>query len=160
MQTPTFRRKQIRLPLPTYRTTYACALTIRTAGQTRPFSNSSLCLEAIDLLRRVSIRRSVAVFAYCVMPDHVHVLAQSTQGESLVDFVKEFKQRLGYRFKQRTGLSLWQKSYHDRFLRGEDDLRSAARYVFENPVRGGLVRRASGYSFSGSFVWDRTALEG
>ncbi len=92
------------------------------------------------------------------MPDHVHLVAQITGGGSVVDFVKEFKQRTGYAFKRETGRSLWQKSYYDHVLRRDQDLVAACRYVFANPVRAGLVAQADEFAASGSLVWRRDVL--
>jgi REP element-mobilizing transposase RayT len=44
------------------------------------------------------------------------------------------------------GLDLWQKGFHDRALRREDDLAEVARYVVSNPVRAGLVSKTGAYS--------------
>ena len=44
---------------------------------------------------------------------------------------------------------VWAKGYHDRALRLEDDLLAAGRYIVQNPVRAGLVRRVGDYPF-----WD------
>jgi hypothetical protein len=41
-------------------------------------------------------------------------------------------------------------SFYDRVLRDGDATLSVARYVFENPVRGGLVAEPADYQFSGS----------
>ncbi len=92
------------------------------------------------------------------MPDHAHFVVQIAGDGSVVDFVKEFKQRTGYAFKRATGRSLWQKSYYDHVLRRDDDLVAACRYVFANPVRAGLVARAEDFVASGSLVWRREVL--
>jgi REP element-mobilizing transposase RayT len=50
-------------------------------------------------------------------------------------------------------LRVWQKGYHDRAVRREDDLQSIARYVVANPLRAGLVRRVGDYP-----LWDAVWL--
>lgn len=44
---------------------------------------------------------------------------------------------------------LWQKGFHDRALRQEEDLQAVARYVIANPRRAGLVDRTGSYP-----LWD------
>jgi len=44
---------------------------------------------------------------------------------------------------------LWQISYHDHVLRRNQDLLAAARYIWDNPVRAGLVQSRTEYRFSG-----------
>jgi hypothetical protein len=38
-------------------------------------------------------------------------------------------------------------------MRSSDDVLAAARYIWENPLRKGLVRDAADYRYSGSFEW-------
>jgi hypothetical protein len=44
---------------------------------------------------------------------------------------------------------LWQKGYHDRVLRKEDDLKAAARYLIKSPIRAQLTTRIGDYP-----LWD------
>ncbi len=153
-----FRRKPNRLPLSTYAEPLAVSLTLATNARREVFAAArwtSVCTRA---LTRVAERRRALVFAYCFMPDHVHLVVQITGDGSVVDFVKEFKQRTGYAFKRATGRSLWQRSYYDHVLRRDEDLVAACRYVFANPVRAGLVDREDEFAASGSLVWRRDVL--
>jgi hypothetical protein len=77
------------------------------------------------------------------------------RGRRLLAFVRYAKQITGYAFAQKTGAPLWQPSFHDRILRNAESTLSVARYIFENPVRAGLVISPSEYPFLGS---DRFAL--
>jgi REP element-mobilizing transposase RayT len=44
---------------------------------------------------------------------------------------------------------LWQRGFHDRAVRREEDLQAVARYIVANPLRAGLVRRVHDYP-----LWD------
>ncbi len=46
-------------------------------------------------------------------------------------------------------IALWQKGFHDRALRREEDLVTVARYVVANPLRAGLVEKLGDYP-----LWD------
>lgn len=85
------------------------------------------------------------------MPDHVHLLLGAADSSFLPNFIKDFKQRTGYAFRQSYGKPLWQKSYHDHILRAEEDCEAVASYILANPVRAGLVERPTDYTFSGPF---------
>ncbi len=52
---------------------------------------------------------------------------------------------------QATGrnVCLWQRGFHDRALRREEDLVKLARYVVANPLRAGLVEKLGDYP-----LWD------
>ncbi len=153
-----FRRKPNRLPLATYAEPLTVSLTLATKERQRFFDEERWMSACVQTLAAVAGRRGALVFAYCFMPDHVHLVLQIPAAGSVVEFVKEFKQRTGYAFKRATGRLLWQKSYHDHVLRRDEDLLAACRYVFANPVRAGLVDRADDFRFSGSLVWERGVL--
>jgi REP element-mobilizing transposase RayT len=90
------------------------------------------------------------VLAYCVMPDHAHLLAQGlTASAALRPFVSAIKQRSGYEFSRQTGSRLWQKGYFERTLRDDEDLLCVARYIEANPVRAGLVRSVGLWPYVG-----------
>jgi putative transposase len=83
------------------------------------------------------------------MPDHVHILTSGDEEIDLIKFIKQFKQISGYNFKKTTGKKLWQKSFHDHVIRKDEDLNSIAGYIFNNPVRKGLVENYEDYPFLG-----------
>lgn len=50
-------------------------------------------------------------------------------------------------------MRVWQRGFHDRALRQEEDLIATARYVVANPLRAGLVDRIGDYPW-----WDAVWL--
>ena len=84
------------------------------------------------------------------MPDHMHWLVQ-LQGRSLDELMRRIKCNSARRINQQLGRqgALWQEGYHDRALRREEDVLSAARYIVANPLRAGLVKRLGDYP-----LWD------
>ena len=90
--------------------------------------------------------RRFEVLAYCLMPDHLHLLLEGTSDAAdLCEAVRAWKQRTGYDWKARTGAQLWQPGFHDRVMREADDTRLVVRYVLHNPVRAGLAKTARDY---------------
>jgi putative transposase len=88
--------------------------------------------------------------AWVVMPDHFHWLIE-LQEVSLSELMQKTKSMSTKAVKQSTGrtTSLWQRGFHDRALRREEDLVKLARYVVANPLRAGLVERLGDYP-----LWD------
>jgi REP element-mobilizing transposase RayT len=80
------------------------------------------------------------------MPDHIHLLLEGLAGRSdLCKFIKDAKQRTSYQ-AVRLGIGrLWQSGYHDHIVRQDDDIARYVNYIVQNPVRAGLVQRASDY---------------
>ncbi|WP_263264548.1 transposase [Pseudomonas sp. RIT-PI-S] len=88
--------------------------------------------------------------AWVVMPDHLHWLFELGEGD-LSAVVRRVKARSAQAVNQQLGRTgaLWQKGFHDRAIRREEDLRSVARYIIMNPVRAGLVPSVGLYP-----LWD------
>ena len=100
------------------------------------------------------------VTAFCVMPDHLHLLLEGTAPDAdLRDAVSRWKQRTGYDWSRRHGSQLWQPGFHDHVLRENEDTRAVVAYIIQNPVRAGLVPGAGDYEWTGSsrFTTDELA---
>jgi tRNA threonylcarbamoyl adenosine modification protein (Sua5/YciO/YrdC/YwlC family) len=83
--------------------------------------------------------------AWCVMPNHVHVIVRPMRGHTLSEIVhtwKSFTARRANRLLHREG-KFWQPESYDHLVRNERDLRNQVRYVLENPEKAGL----------GSWLW-------
>ena len=145
-------RKGIRLPLPSYQQGNAFFITIGTYMRHPWFLlYEKLANEASRLLLQLSFERDSRLYAWCIMPDHVHLLLQDP---NVVDFVRLIKGRLtpiGTHVEP--GKKMWQRSFHDHGLRKEENLEDVAQYIWENPVRKGIVDHAPKYTWSGSQVW-------
>lgn len=111
----------------------------------------------VEELRQQAASHGFSVYAYCVMPDHVHALVMGLGATSdLLMFIKILKQKTGYQFQRKSHSSLWQKRFYDHILRERDSVERVAAYIWMNPVRAGLCKEAREYPHSGSFVLDWT----
>ena len=126
-------------------------ITLTTSCRARHFSSAEHAHALSSRIPQFFSARSFDVVAYCVMPDHMHVLLEGVSDDAdLREAVRIWKQVTSYEWKQRTGWRLWQPGFHDRVLREGDDARQIVRYVLYNPVRAGLVKTATEYPWSGS----------
>jgi putative transposase len=87
---------------------------------------------------------------WVVMLDHMHCLVQ-LRDKTLAELMCRIKSRSSLAVNQALGRRgrMWQKGYHDRAVRREDDVKALARYVVANPIRAGLVTRVHDYP-----LWD------
>jgi putative transposase len=94
-------------------------------------------------------RFGVEILAYCLMPNHVHLIAVPSTEEALRRAVGEAHRRYTQKINQREGWRgyLWQGRFAS-FVMDERHTRAAARYIEMNPVRAGLVQRADDYPWS------------
>ncbi len=84
------------------------------------------------------------LLSWCVMPNHVHAMIETKPGhplEGVVHSWKSFTANEANRILRREG-RLWQREYHDRFIRNEKHFARAMRYIEGNAVLAGLVTRA------------------
>lgn len=88
--------------------------------------------------------------AWCIMPNHVHVLLSTHLEHELGAVVrgwKSFSGRLINAQMNRTG-RLWAADYFDRFMRDGDHYETTKRYIQMNPVKAGLCETPEDWRFS------------
>ena len=90
-----------------------------------------------------------AVWAWCLMPNHVHLILVPTASEGLAATVGPAHLRYTRAINAREGWTghLWQGRFAS-FVMDERHLTACARYVELNPVRAGLVERAEDWIWS------------
>ena len=82
---------------------------------------------------------SYALDAFVVMPNHLHaIVVQEAMNDrtSLSTVIGLFKSRAS----RRAGCPIWQRSYHDRVIRDEEELAAFRDYIETNPLRWALDR--------------------
>ena len=150
-----------RLDLVRYRGPVRCFFTCCTAVRTPYFKDQELgSLVASRLLTTARTRR-IDVLAYCLMPDHVHVLLERAQRRrQVLDAFVGWKHRAALLVWQRRQAHLWQQSFYDHILRADEDALSVAAYILANPVRAGLTKRIGEYPLAGSSVYSFEGMQG
>jgi putative transposase len=91
----------------------------------------------------------VQVWAYCLMPNHVHLIVVPGTAEGLGRALGEAHRRYARAINRRQAWQghLWQERFHS-FAMDQAHLLMAARYVELNPLRAGLVRRVGDWPWS------------
>jgi len=89
------------------------------------------------------------VWAYCLMPNHVHLIVVPEHEQSLSKAVGEVHQRYTRAINFRMGWRghLWQGRFHS-FPMDEEYLIAVARYVELNPVKAEMVETPQEYPWS------------
>ena len=114
--------------------------------------------------------------AWCVMPNHVHVLFQPTNGWTMSKIVASWKSYTGRRISDyakangmpdglSAGLSaalgrgvpsgpptrVWHREYWDRYIRDHAHYATVVKYIHENPVKAKLVKTAGDWKWSSAY---------
>ena len=103
----------------------------------------------LDLLSEQGKRFGVHYLAWCLMTNHVHLIAIPEQELSLARGIGEAHRRYTRRINFRQGWRgyLFQGRFHSFPLDG-NYLLAAVRYVLRNPVRAGFVNQPWDYPWS------------
>ena len=103
----------------------------------------------LDLMAEWCSRRGVQVWAYCLTPNHVHLVAVPESEGALARAIGEAHRRYTrmVNFRERWRGHLWQGRFAS-FPMDEAYTYECARYVELNPVRAGLARTAREWRWS------------
>ncbi|WP_256091678.1 REP-associated tyrosine transposase [Candidatus Thiosymbion oneisti] len=90
------------------------------------------------------------LLAWCVMPNHVHVVIETFNGYPLYKIVQSWKSYSAREANKRLGRhgAFWHRDYFDRYVRNAEHYERLIFYVEHNPVKAGLVHRAEEWLFS------------
>ena len=103
----------------------------------------------IELMATWTRRYGIEIWGYCLMPNHVHLIAVPLTVEGFCRGIGEAHRRYTRRVNFRQGWRghLWQGRFAS-FVMDEEHLLAAARYIERNPVRAGLVATAEEWPWS------------
>lgn len=101
------------------------------------------------LMSEWCIKYRVEIWAWCLMPNHVHLIAVPETEDGLARAIGEAHRRYTRKINFREGWRghLWQERFAS-FPMDESYLLAAARYVEMNPVAAGLVQHPTDYLWS------------
>lgn len=136
--------------------------------------NITVC-EAIDKARNSG---KFLLFAYVIMPDHIHLLTDCPTASSevlrylkgitarkVIDYLKEknYEGSLAKlrheEWRRRHSYSLWQQEKNVFSVFSEAVFMQKVNYIHLNPVRAGLVERPADYRWSSARIWQGKAGE-
>ena len=123
--------------------------TARGTNRTAIFLDDRDCEAFARLLVLVQKRWHWKVAAFCLMPNHYHVVLESTV-EQLSKGMHALNGRHARRFNERHGRSghLFQERFDARVIESESYFHASCQYVLENPVRAKLTRTPTDWPWS------------
>ena len=136
-------------------------ITIGTNGKQKIFINPAINRQIINILKDSAKLYGYKLVAYCLMPDHLHILLQAGNSpKDLKEFVRGFKSYCSvvspettnkHRDRSHDAIAmkrkLWQRSFYEHILRREEDIADVSEYILNNPVRRGLVEERGQYKW-------------
>jgi putative transposase len=97
------------------------------------------------------IRDNAKIYAYVIMPHHLHLIIDMPAEKSISDYMRDFKRRSSIEFfksiNHETG-RLWQEKFDDLDLITYQVFLTKINYIHMNPVRSGLVSEPEDWPYS------------
>ncbi len=85
-----------------------------------------------------TIYENVSLDKYVIMPNHIHLIISlygtmkaSSPTKNIENIIRSFKTMV----TKEIGKSIWQRSYNDHIIRGEEDYQKIWEYIETNPLR-------------------------
>ena len=103
------------------------SITIGTFERRRLFKDSLIAGQIVSTLNSGPISKQTDIFAYCLMPEHFHILISVKNG-NLIDIIGGWKRFTG-NLLRKTGLKgpFWQRGFYDHALRKDEDIVKTAK---------------------------------
>jgi|AntRauTorckE5430_2_1112549.scaffolds.fasta_scaffold03017_3 REP element-mobilizing transposase RayT len=108
-----------------------------------------------------------SLIAYCIMPNHVHFLANFErqlldknkfqlnheelnykQLSKIMQYIKGGSAREINLHLNNTGNSVWAKDSYDHFIRNDKEFKNVINYILKNPVKAGFVESTDDWKYS------------
>jgi len=113
------------------------------------FLNHEAARAAALILNKVLQSQNSKILAWVVMPDHLHLLLQLAEGETLPKTMNRINSCTAIAINKALSRHspVWQGAYHDHALRDIDQLNAAIQYVVSNPIRAGIAVSLGDYPY-------------
>jgi REP-associated tyrosine transposase len=104
----------------------------------------------LSALRDAAATHTVAIHAYVLMDNHVHLLATPAAAQGLSRMMQALGRRYvsGFNRRHRRSGTLWEGRFRAAVIESERYFLACMRYIETNPVRSGLVSHPADYPWS------------
>jgi putative transposase len=124
-----------------------------------PFLVSPATKETFEFdLEPTRARHQARVYAYVVMPEHIHLLINEPPLILVAQFLKALKQITSRKLRG-DHRQFWQERYFDANIYGAKARSEVIRYIHRNPAKRGLAASPEQYRWS-SFYHYATGIKG
>ena len=101
----------------------------------------------ISLLEK---REQMEIVKFCLMPNHFHfILRNNFNAKFISRFMKSLKQSYALHFNHKYNHCghVFEGPYHNNFIKSEADFERIKKYIDNNPVKAGLVKKVSDWPY-------------
>lgn len=149
-------------------------ITITTVHWVDLFTRLDQKMIIVNSLNYCTENKGLEIYAYCIMPSHVHLLCRAQDQEVLATIVRDFKKFTSKKIietitnrkesrrewllemfrkscdhlKRNQTYKVWQNGYHAIWVESEKFVRQKLNYIHNNPVKDKIVEHPWEYIFS------------
>lgn len=119
---------------------------------------AKILTESWQFLRK---RNRIKLLAFCILPDHFHLLLSLMRGEMLSKVMEDtgrFTSRELNKLLCQRG-QFWQEGFHDHHCRNDEELHELGLYIEQNPVRRQIVELAEEWPHSSAHAANKWMLD-
>ena len=117
------------------------------------FINTSLANIVVEQIASCRDRGYYRLHAFVLMPDHLHVLITPSDDTTIEKAMQMIKggsaHQMGIERPQK--FPIWQRGFHDRWIRDAEQFWKAKSYIEQNPVKARLAEKPEEYPWSSAF---------
>lgn len=103
----------------------------------------------LDVVGQARAAGSFFLYAYVVMPDHLHLLL-APHNQNLTRLMRDIKSQSAFQIAKQRGTrgALWQERYFDNIMRRVRHFWQKVEYIHQNPVRAELTKDPAAWKWS------------
>jgi putative transposase len=103
----------------------------------------------IDKINKFKLKYNIDIICYCLMPNHFHMIIKP-DSINAVKFLKSIQASYSIHFNKKWNRKgqLFQGRYHANPINDQEQLINTIKYIIDNPVRAGLVKKAEDWPYS------------
>jgi REP element-mobilizing transposase RayT len=121
-------------------------VTFNTHRRKRLLANARVHQRFVEFARGGE-KRGIAVGRFVIMPDHIHLFVSNNSDGTLSQWVRLLKRAVSEAIT--SSRPHWQKGFFDHLIRNSESYSEKWDYVFQNPVRAGLVTNTDDWPWQG-----------
>ncbi|MGM9477609.1 REP-associated tyrosine transposase [Pedobacter sp. GSP4] len=148
-------------------------ITTTVVGWIDAFTRKELAEVVIQSLKYCQDEKGLVIYAWCLMPSHLHMIVSATEGKKLSDIIRDFKKFTSKKIIKTIGeinesrewlldkfsfaarinsknkeYKFWQDGFHPITLYSNGFKDQKLDYIHNNPIESGIVLEAEHYNYS------------
>ncbi len=115
----------------------------------------------VEILRHYAQKHSCGLGAYCLMPNHIHLVARPGTKEALPKMMHGLNLCYQQHLNDTTGFTghVWQSRYYSSPVEEGNGVWKVVEYIDKNPLRAGLVADPCDYQYSSAVAHEQGRLD-